>query len=770
MQKVGYKTLLIVESPSKCKTIEKILGPAYMCVATCGHIRDLAIHADLSNLPDVISSSWSPPYTKSSKKMPHIRNIQTALSNCNGTVILATDADREGESIAWHVCQLFNLPVETTPRIVFKEITQSAIHTALKTPGRIDMNIVHAQQARQVIDFIIGYGVTPLLWKWMKSSPPLTSSSTKVKVVQSAGRCQTPALRIMYDAHTEMVRSLANPTVKYKCIAYFTKYDIPFSLTIQLNPQDIEGFLSFYTSVETRRIVSSQHIFARSEPTTVSYKPPPALKSTTLQQMGSSHLKLAPSETMNIAQRLYEAGYITYHRTESTQVSDEFKRSAHSFICENWGGSYMDTDINNSNSNSNSKSNSNSPSNFAHEAIRPVNVLVTTLPTNDDLLGKNEQALYAFIWTRAVCSCMMSSIYDKITAIVNVVVVGYGSEYTYIRNEYRQKFAGWRACIARYGTKFLQQEKQQHAEDIDSEQDPDPDPVAGTDYFGYLQAIVSGSVLPYNTIECCPRITNTVAPYTYARLIHKLEKMGIGRPSTFASIVHTLKKREYIQHVQHNSYANSDSNPANQAIKEHPRYFVTNYGDGRGQSPPQTPRCAEGFKGAPDAPSVVSASTTSPKSRSNTNSNTIQITPSGQRVIETLFPNCESLLAYNYTRDMEEILDEIAIGNAGWVKACTECITHLNALNQVEKKNEQRPEQERQERQERENTKNMNLGNGCIRTLNPYASIRDGKYGAYIFYKTPSMKKPKFISLQGFPYTYTECDIELLLHWIEKHI
>ena len=748
MQKVGYKTLLIVESPSKCKTIEKILGPAYMCVATCGHIRDLAIRADLSNLPEVISSSWYPPYTKSSKKMPHIRNIQTALSNCNGSIILATDADREGESIAWHVCQLFNLPVETTPRIVFKEITQSAIHAALKTPGRIDMNIVHAQQARQVIDFIIGYGVTPLLWKWMKSSPPLTSS-TKVKVVQSAGRCQTPALRIMYDAHAEMVRSIANPTVKYKCIAYFTKYDIPFSLTIHLNPQeDIERFLSFYTNVETRSMVASQHIFTRSEPTTVSYKPPPALKSTTLQQMGSSHLKLAPSETMNIAQRLYEAGYITYHRTESTQVSDEFKRSAHSFICENWGGSYTDTDIGN---NKSGNSGNNNHADFAHEAIRPVNVLVTTLPTNDDLFGKNEQALYAFIWTRAVCSCMMNSIYDKITANVNV------SEYTYTRNEYRQKFPGWRACIARYGTKVLQQEKQQHAEDIDT--DTESDPVAGIDYFGYLQAIVSGSVLPYNTIECCPRITNRVAPYTYARLIHKLEKMGIGRPSTFASIVHTLKKREYIQH------SNSDHFDSVQTVlKEHPRYFVSNYGDGA-------------ISTVTSASTPESASTRRPKPSSNKNTNTIQITPSGQRVIETLFPNCESLLAYTYTRDMEETLDEVAIGNAGWVKACNDCMDQLTALKReggtIEKKvtfnlitnattkindNQIAP------------TPTVVPEPGCIRTLNSYASIRDGKYGAYIFYKTPSMKKPKFISLHGFPYTYTECDIELLLHWIEKHI
>ena len=777
MQKIGYKTLLIVESPSKCKTIEKILGPAYMCVATCGHIRDLAIHADLSNIPDIISSSSCIiPYTKSSKKMPHIRNIQTALSSCNGTVILATDADREGESIAWHVCQLFNLPVETTPRIVFKEITQSAIHTALKNPGRIDMNLVRAQQARQVIDFVIGYGVTPLLWKWMKTSPPpssSSSSSTKTRVVQSAGRCQTPALRIMYDAHTEMARSIANPTIKYKCTAYFTKYDIPFSLTVQLNPQDIEGFLSFYTNVETRRMVASQHIFTRSEPTPVSYKPPPALKSTTLQQMGSSHLKLAPSETMNIAQRLYETGYITYHRTESTCVSDEFKSSAHSFIRDNWGDSYLA-----GNSNINSKTNSHSE--FAHEAIRPVNVLITTLPTNNenDLFGKNEQALYVFIWTRAVCSCMMNSVYDKITA--NVSIDFDRRIYTYTRNEYRQKFPGWRACIARYGTKLLQQEKQHHAEDIDSEQDTESDPVAGIDYFGYLQAIVSGSVLPYNTIECCPRITNTVAPYTYARLIHKLEKMGIGRPSTFATIVHTLKKREYIQHC------NSDHCDSVQTVlTEHPRYFVSNYGEGRGQSPPQTPRGAEGFKGAPDAPSVVSASTPETETRrsktrptnSNTNSNTIQITPAGQRVIETLFPNCESLLAYNYTRDMEETLDEIALGNAGWVNACNDCMDQLAALKRegctIEKKvtfnlNTKTP------------TKMNNTPvapthtavpeTGCIRTLNSYASIRDGKYGAYIFYKTPSMKKPKFISLHGFPYTYTECDIELLLHWIEKHI
>lgn len=744
MQKIGYKTLLIVESPSKCKTIEKILGPAYMCIATCGHIRDLAIEPDLSNLPDFISSPSSCiiPYTKSSKKMPHIRNIQTALSNCNGTVILATDADREGESIAWHVCQLFNLPVETTPRIVFKEITQPAVHSALKNPGRIDMNLVHAQQARQVIDFVIGYGVTPLLWKWMKSAPPSNSSnssSTKTKVVQSAGRCQTPALRIMYDAHTEMARSIANPVIKYNCTAYFTKYDIPFSLTVQLSTQDIEGFLYFYTNVETRRILPSQHIFTRSEPTTVSYKPPPALKSTTLQQMGSSHLKLTPSETMNIAQHLYESGYITYHRTESICVSDEFKSSARSFIRENWGDSYnIGTGIDNNKNNSRAE--------FAHEAIRPVNVLITTLPATDDLFGKNEQALYSFIWARAVCSCMANSTYDKITANVNVVI-GSGSEYTYARNEYRQKFAGWRACIARYGTNALQQEKQQHAEaeDTDTEQDQRQDPVAGIDYFGYLQAIVSGSVLPYNTIECCPRITNTVAPYTYARLIHNLEKMGIGRPSTFASIVHTLKKREYIQHF------NSDQCEPNQSIlKEHPRYFVTNYGDGM-------------------ISTVISASTPesgSQRSNTNTNSNTIQITPAGQRVIETLFPNCESLLAYNYTRNMEETLDEVALGNAGWVEACTECITHLSALKQVENKNEMG----RQERENENTNTNTKPGNGCIRTLNSYASIRDGKYGAYIFYKTPSMKKPKFISLQGFPYTYTECGIDLLLHWIEKHI
>jgi hypothetical protein len=226
--------------------------------------------------------------------------------------------------------------------------------------------------------------------------------------------------------------------------------------------------------------------------------------------------------------------------------------------------------------------------------------------------------------------------------------------------------------------------------------------------------------------------------------------MGIGRPSTFASIVHTLKKREYIQCV----IPNRDKDP-DQTVTEHPRYFITNYGEGA-------------------ISTVVSAPTLDtrrPKLRSNINKNTniIQITPAGQRVIETLFPNCESLLAYNYTRNMEETLDEVATGNAGWVEACTDCITHLNIL---ENKNENEPRSEKQQRQQERENENTGTkpGNGCIRTLNSYASIRDGKYGAYIFYKTPSMKKPKFISLQGFPYTYTECDIELLLHWMEKHI
>jgi len=736
---VPYKTLVIVESPSKCKTIEHILGPSYMCVATCGHIRDLAIQPDLSNVPDIFSSERI-PYTKSSKKMAHIRSIQTALSKCNGTVILATDADREGESIAWHVCQVFGLSVETTPRIVFKEITPAAIRSALDTPLRINMNLVRAQQTRQILDFIIGYGVTPLLWTWLKTSPlppenKKTKIKTKTKLVQSAGRCQSPALRIMQEAYNDMHsnRELKPNNVEYKCVGYFTKYNIPFTMTTRLKPEnEVDAFLHFYTDSDKRVQVSNAHRFDLSQPKLVSYKPPPPLKSTTLQQLGSTWLGLTPTETMDAAQRLYEAGHITYHRTDSTCLSAEFKTAAYAFIETIWNASYAL-----SVSAGYSTSTSTSASDHAHEAIRPVNILVTKLlpePESNSkcCFGKTEQMLYSLIWTRAVSSCMCDSTYEKVTATISTS----GSyAYTYRYNAYRQKMAGWRACVARYGMKGVSNTIHHDDDNHDSNDDSDnPQRSSDSDYFTYLHSIAPGSSLPYNSIECYPVLTNAFVPYTYAKLIHRLEKIGIGRPSTFASIVHTLKKREYICEIRNDD----DTVPSTQTqdTPVYNTYKITTHG-------------------------TITDSVPLKKNKHYTK-NQIQITQHGQTVVSALFPKCESVFAYDYTREMEETLDRIAKGNTYWVDVCKKCMAQVEMLKQ-ESSLTSRPNSGPG------SGSGSGIGTGIIRNINEYASIRDGKFGsAYIYFRTPAMKKPKFIALKGFPYDYMKCDAALLLDWIDK--
>jgi DNA topoisomerase-1 len=740
---VPYKTLIIVESPSKCKTIEHILGPSYMCVATCGHIRDLAIQPDLSNVSEMLSSERI-PYTKSSKKMAHIRTIQNALSKCNGTVILATDADREGESIAWHVCQVFGLPVETTPRIVFKEITQTAIRNALDAPVRINMNLVRAQQTRQILDFIIGYGVTPLLWTWLKTSPlppenKKTKTNTKTKLVQSAGRCQSPALRIMQEAYNDMRGNLElkSNNVDYKCVGYFTKYNIPFIMTTRLKPDnDIDAFLHFYTDSDKRMQVANAHRFDLSQPKLVSYKPPPPLKSTTLQQLGSICLGLTPAETMDAAQRLYEAGYITYHRTDSTFLSEEFKTSAYAFIETIWNASYT---LSVTAGSSTSISTSGSASDHAHEAIRPVNILVTKLlpepeSNSNGCFGKTEQLLYSLIWTRAVSSCMCDSSYEKVTATISS-----SGSYVYRYNAYRQKMAGWRACVARYGMKGVSNTIHHDDDNHDSNDDSDnPQRSSESDYFTYLHSIAPGSSLPYNSIECYPVLTNAFVPYTYAKLIHRLEKIGIGRPSTFASIVHTLKKREYICEIRNDD----DTMPSTQTqdTSVYHKYKITTHG-------------------------TITDTATLKKNKHYTK-NQIQITSHGQTVINALFPKCESLFAYDYTREMEETLDRIAKGNTYWVDVCKKCMAQVEQL-----------------KQESASTSLSGTGSGSgsgigtgtgtitgvIRHINEHASIRDGKFGsAYIYFRTPAMKKPKFIALKGFPYDYMKCDAALLLDWIDR--
>jgi len=303
------KSLVIVESPAKCKKIEEYLGPGYKCIASFGHLREINSldNIDFQNGFKIKYSIIDSPIKK--KQIEKIRKEIT--DSCE--VILATDDDREGEAIAWHICELFDLNVLKTKRILFHEITEKAIKEAIKNPTIIHMNTVYAQQARQVLDLIVGFKVSPLLW-------------TKINKGLSAGRCQTPALKIIYDNDDEIKKNINNKV--FNTIGYFTKKGIVFTNSKEYETEEeIELFLD--------KSISFQHIFTRNDPIKVFKKQPEPFTTSRIQQVCSNKLHISPKETMKICQELYESGYITYMRTDSKKYSKEFIETTKKYIIQN---------------------------------------------------------------------------------------------------------------------------------------------------------------------------------------------------------------------------------------------------------------------------------------------------------------------------------------------------------------------------------------------------------------------------------------------------
>ena len=394
--KFPVDTLLIVESPAKCSTIARHLGPGYRCIATMGHIRYL----DGLDAID-IKNDYKLKFTIMESKKAQIKKIQAEI-NMSAKVVIATDDDREGESIAWHICDLFHLPIDKTERIVFHEITKDALEYAVKHPKRINMSVVYSAHARQILDLLIGYKISPFLWTHISSD-----GSTL-----SAGRCQTPALRIIYENELERLERLENSekltenTIKTYAIAgYFTKFNLPFSLATQFTFENInrlDDFLKASIHENTR------FTFKRvsHKPSTRSTKSPEPFTTSRLQQTASNEFAFSPSETMEMCQNLYERGYITYIRTTGKNYSADFiNTSALPFIREKWGPEYTKIDI--------TTCIENDTASAAHEAIRPTDIMRFGL-TGD--YHAKEQKLYKLIWRNTVESCMSAALYNGITA------------------------------------------------------------------------------------------------------------------------------------------------------------------------------------------------------------------------------------------------------------------------------------------------------------------------------------------------------------------
>ena len=418
-------TLLIVESPAKTKKIEDFLGPGYKCLASFGHIREL------NGLKSIdFENNYNPRYNEIATKQQQISRLRTAITMSNETV-LATDDDREGEAIAWHICKTFGLPVETTKRILFHEITKPAIVEAMHHPTIINMNLVNAQIARQVLDLMVGYKVSPYLWQKI---------SRKMSTGLSAGRCQTPALRLVFENQIDINNSPGKQIYNVNGMFKIGQKIINYHLNDGLEQMDkIREFLGLSKTFK--------HELTIENPTFTTKKCPEPFTTSLLQQKASNELHISPKETMTICQKLYENGLITYMRTDSQTYSKDFIESTKKYVTEMYNKNYINENIDNlserKTDNIKSKKKSKKDENKAqeaHEAIRPTNINVNTISEGTKINWNNkEMKLYKLIWSNTLESCMANARYNTIKTTISAPI-----KLLYKNNYELVDFPGWK--------------------------------------------------------------------------------------------------------------------------------------------------------------------------------------------------------------------------------------------------------------------------------------------------------------------------------------
>ena len=756
------KIVVIVESPAKCKKIESFLGGNYRCCASFGHIRGIK-----NGLKGVdVANDFAPSFTLLPEKSKYITNLRRYVNGAS-EIILATDDDREGEAIAWHICMVFNLPIATTKRIIFHEITKKAIQKAVQSPARLDMDKVHAQKARQVLDLLVGFRLSPMLWKHI--------SYSKDNVL-SAGRCQTPALRLIYENQREINKSPGKK--KYDTTGTFTEKNLDFALNHHYDKgADVEKFLE--------SSVNFEHKYTCGKPKKSTKKQPQPFTTSILQQKASNELHFSPKQTMRSAQKLYEGGYITYMRTDSRTYSKQFISSAKKHIEEAYGDEYVLSTIG---SLSLRKSKGNAQE--AHEAIRPTKISLKDLPKNVD---NREKRLYGLIWRNTLESCMSPARYYSLRATITAP-----DKHLYVYRTEQVDFPGWKV-VAGY--------------------------VKTNPIYTFLQGVKKGTILSYSKIYCKFSLKELKSHYTEAKLVQLLEAKGIGRPSTFSSLISKIQDRLYV-------------------VKE----------DVKGKKI----SCVD-FELIDDTIEELVTERTFGGERKK-----LVIQPLGVLVMEFLLKHFEPLFNYEYTKRMEDNLDKIAKGEKVWHTLCREGdggITILSEKIKGEKKEtirideehvymigkygpvirkdkdgetsflsviknidmdrlragryqlgdivENRPKYGRSLGEYKGsdvlikkgkwglyitcNGKNYSIkglnkseddirledvtpflsgeksGNpNVLRILRDDLSVRRGKWGSYLFYKTDTMKKPRFLKLKECPLNPIKCPKNDLLGWVSK--
>lgn len=489
--------LVIVESPAKCSKIQGFLGPGWKVLASMGHIR--ALVADLKALH--IDKGFDPSYEFTKEKAKTIADLRAAAKDAS-TVYLASDDDREGEAISYSVALALKLDVKTNPRIIFHEITKSAILKAIESPRIINMNRVNSQQARAVLDMMVGFTISPLLWKYV--GPSL-----------SAGRCQTPALRIIVEREKEIQNFTKNYFWKvrgnWKLKNTNVAHNPLFTGSMVDDLEDEESTLNYLENIHndlTATIVSVETKETTSNP-------PLPLITSTLQQEASALFNANPKATMSAAQKLYEAGHITYMRTDSTSMCEEAIEEARLLVEKTYGNAYLKTCTTKPKKEKKTKDAIDPQA--AHECIRPTHF---DLPEAGSEL---EKKIYNLIYKRALQSVMAPCKGDVRIAKWNID----GDEFAYEGIWKRTTFQGWKIIGA----------AESNLDEVDEEEIQ----------WDSSTELKIGTQIKWTTLKAEQKVTKASARYNEATLVRELEKKGIGRPSTFASLVAAINDKEYVK-------------------------------------------------------------------------------------------------------------------------------------------------------------------------------------------------------------------------------
>jgi DNA topoisomerase I len=483
------KNLLIVESPAKAKTIEKILGEDFEVKSCYGHIRDL----EKGDMGIDVKNDYKPRYIVPEDKEKVVKELK-AIAKKSGEVWLATDEDREGEAISWHLCEVLGLDPVTTKRIVFHEITKPAILSAVSRPRTVDMNLVNAQQARRILDRIVGFELSPVLWRKMSMKNNL-----------SAGRVQSVAVRIIAEREREINAFV--PVSSFKIEALFTAKDVtgkPVTFSAegkkQATAENAEKFLE--------GCIGADYTVTDIQVKPAKKTPAAPFTTSTLQQEASRKLGYSVSRTMLLAQKLYESGKITYMRTDSLSLSELAVDAIKNQISSQYGPKYVQP---------RKFKNKNESAQEAHEAIRPTEMNNMTVEDAD------LRRLYDLIWKRTMASQMADAELEKTTA---KILISTNKEELTASGEVL-KFDG-----------FLKV----YREDRDEEEITDEE-----DQEGVLPPLAVRQQLPLKEMRAIERFTRALPRYTEASLVKKLEELGIGRPSTYAPTISTILKRGYVE-------------------------------------------------------------------------------------------------------------------------------------------------------------------------------------------------------------------------------